>query len=266
MDPSASLSAPHAIRKMIKDGDYTGPTKGFVPGFTQCNVIILPHSEAYSFFRFCESNQSVCKLIIPPSEPGNFNFDTLGKDIDIRYHLPKYQILKHGQLVQECHNIEEHWRDDLVTFAFASYLSFDNLLAQYGINPPSANPTTPLPLYISNLSCNSVDKYEANQILAMRPLTKLNLISAIQAATLSRLPYALPLHFGEPNEVGIKDLSKPNFGEPLTCKEGQLPVFWGSSLTAQLAIAKAAPEFCIMNSPHHLLVTDRQDLELAVTK
>ena len=94
MDPSASLSAPHAIRKMIKDGDYTGPTKGFVPGFTQCNVIILPQSEAYSFFRFCESNQSVCKLIIPPSEPGNFNFDTLGKDIDDSLPPPQVSDFK----------------------------------------------------------------------------------------------------------------------------------------------------------------------------
>ncbi|PCK32910.1 D-glutamate cyclase family protein [Pseudoalteromonas piscicida] len=266
MDPSASLSAPHAIRKMIKDGDYTGPTKGFVPGFTQCNIIILPKSEAYSFFRFCESNPSVCKLIIPPSEPGDFNLEALGKDIDIRHHIPKYQILKHGQLAQECQSIEPVWRDDLVTFAFASYLSFDNLLGHYGINPPSANPTTPLPLYISNLPCTKVDNYEANQVLAMRPLSKPSLIHAIQAATLSRLPFALPLHFGKPSEVGISDLKKPNFGEPISCKKDELPVFWGSSLTAQLAIAKAAPEFCIMNSPHHLLVTDIQDLELAVNK
>ncbi|RRS08437.1 DUF1445 domain-containing protein [Pseudoalteromonas sp. J010] len=266
MDPSASLSAPYAIRKMIKDGDYSGPTKGFVPGFTQCNVIILPQREAYDFFNFCQRNPETCKLLIPPTDPGCFRADELGKEIDIRHHIPKYQIFKDGQQAQKCQQIEQLWRDDLVTFFFASYLSFDYLLSQYGIASHSVNPTTPLPLYISNIPCNPVGKYTATQVLAMRALSKPDLIKTIQAATLSRLPFAMPLHFGTPQEVGIDDISKPNFGEPLTFSHNRLPVFWGSSLTAQLAITKAAPEFCIMNCPHHLLVTDIQDLELAVHK
>ena len=31
-------------------------------------------------------------------------------------------------------------------------------------------------------------------------------------------------------ELGIKDINKPDFGDPVTFKEGEIPVFWVSIL------------------------------------
>ncbi|MCG7561140.1 MULTISPECIES: DUF1445 domain-containing protein [Pseudoalteromonas] len=265
MDPKASLTAPNAIRAMIRAGDYSGPTNGFVPGFAQCNVLILPEAYAFEFMTYCHHNADCCPLLASSISPGCYHLDQLGQDIDIRTDIPRYRILKHGQLTEEVSDIKQLWRDDLVTFALASYLAFDNVLNSFGISSPLANPTHSLPMYISNIESNQVGPFSGNKVVCMRPMSKPELIKAIQAGSVSRVPHGIPLHFGEASDIGINNLNKPNFGEPLPIANDKLPVFWTTSLTAHLAITRAAPELCIINSPQHLLVTDKADLNLVIS-
>ncbi|WP_046003990.1 D-glutamate cyclase family protein [Pseudoalteromonas rubra] len=264
MDPKASLTAPNAIRAMIRAGDYSGPTNGFVPGFAQCDILILPEANAFEFQTYCQHNADCCPLLATSIAPGSYHLDQLGQNIDIRTDVPRYRILKHGQLTEEVSDITHLWRDDFVIFALASYLAFDTVLNSFGIPSPLANPTHSLPMYISHLESNPVGPFGGNKVVCMRPMQKQELIKAIQAGSVSRVPHGIPVHFGEPGEIGIKNLGKPNFGEPIAFAAPKLPVFWTTSLTAHLAITRAAPELCIINSPQHLLVTDKADLSLVI--
>ena len=49
----------------------------------------------------------------------------------------------------------------------------------------------------------------------------------------------------------------------MTIKEGEVPVFWACGVTPQVAIANAAPDFCITHSPGHMLVTDIPNSKMA---
>ncbi|MBE0370250.1 D-glutamate cyclase family protein [Pseudoalteromonas aurantia] len=264
MDPSASLTAPHAIRKMIREGDYSGPTIGFVPGFTQCNIIILPKEYAYDFLQFCHLNPDACSLMAYSDSPGSYTLGTLGKDIDIRTDIPRYRVFKNGQLIEDVHDLSPIWQADLVTFALASYLSYDYALNCAGLKSSAINPLHGLPLYISTLPCKSAGIFSGFNVVSMRPFTPSDLVKAIQIGALNRSPHGLPVHFGEPKDIGIYDLNKPVFGEPIDINKKCMPVFWTSNMTAQLAITKIAPKLCIINSPEHLLVTDQQDVSLAI--
>lgn len=264
MDPSASLTAPHAIRKMIREGDYSGPTIGFVPGFTQCNIIILPKEYAYDFLQFCHLNSDACSLIAYSTNPGDYNLEALGKDIDVRTDIPRYRVFKNGQLTEDVNNITQLWQADLVTFALASYLSYDYALDCVGLKSSAINPLHGLPLYISTLPCQTAGIFSGFHVVSMRPFTPSKLIKAIQVGTINRSPHGTPVHLGKPKEIGISDLSKPAFGEPIAIEKGCMPAFWTSNMTAQLAITKIAPKLCIINSPEHLLVTDQQDVSLAI--
>lgn len=133
MDPKASLTAPNAIRAMIRAGDYSGPTNGFVPGFAQCNILILPEANAFEFQTYCQHNADCCPLLASSISPGNYHLDQLGQDIDIRTDIPRYRILKQGQLTEEVSDISHLWRDDFVAFALASHLAFDTVLHSFGI-------------------------------------------------------------------------------------------------------------------------------------
>ena len=97
----------------------------------------------------------------------------------------------------------------------------------------------------------------------MRPMQPVDAIRAIQIC--SRFPqvHGAPVHFGDPAAIGIRDISKPDFGDAVTIKPGEVPVFWACGVTPQAVIKQARPDFCITHSPGHMLVTDVLNSSLA---
>ena len=76
--------------------------------------------------------------------------------------------------------------------------------------------------------------------------------------------HGAPIHFGNPEMLGIKDLSQADFGDAVTINDNEVPVFWACGVTPQVAIEQAKPPFCITHSPGCMLVTDRRNSQLAV--
>lgn len=74
----------------------------------------------------------------------------------------------------------------------------------------------------------------------------------------SRYPgvHGAPVHLGDPARLGIADLAKPDYGDAVDLKPGEIPVFWACGVTPQAAIAQARPEFCITHAPGAMLITD----------
>ena len=58
------------------------------------------------------------------------------------------------------------------------------------------------------------------------------------------------------------DLSSPDFGEAVTIKDGEIPVFWACGVTPQTAVMDAGLPLVITHSPGHMLITDLRDEEL----
>lgn len=56
--------------------------------------------------------------------------------------------------------------------------------------------------------------------------------------------YGTLIHIGDPSVIGIKDIDRPDYGDP-SDMDGCVPVFWASSLTSHLAI-KSAGEFILL--------------------
>ena len=51
--------------------------------------------------------------------------------------------------------------------------------------------------------------------------------------------HGAPVHVGAPAALGIADLSQPDFGDAVTLRPGEVPVFWACGVTAQLALQGA---------------------------
>ena len=68
--------------------------------------------------------------------------------------------------------------------------------------------------------------------------------------------HGAPIHMGDPLAIGISDLSKPDFGDPVTVREGEIPVFWPCGVTPQAAVMAAKPSVAITHAPGHMLITD----------
>ena len=52
-----------------------------------------------------------------------------------------------------------------------------------------------------------------------------------------------PIHVGDPEALGIRDLARPDFGDAVTIHPDEVPVFWACGVTPQLAIAALGPSW-----------------------
>ena len=68
--------------------------------------------------------------------------------------------------------------------------------------------------------------------------------------------HGAPVHMGDPKEVGVDDVMKPDYGEAVDIYEGEIPVFWPCGVTPQAAIENAKPPIVITHAPGHMFITD----------
>ena len=70
------------------------------------------------------------------------------------------------------------------------------------------------------------------------------------------LAHGDPVQIGRPEALGITDLDRPDYGDPVPVHEGEIPVFWACGVTPQEAIERARPPIAITHAPGHMFVTD----------
>ncbi|MCY1314326.1 putative hydro-lyase [compost metagenome] len=71
--------------------------------------------------------------------------------------------------------------------------------------------------------------------------------------------HGAPIHIGDPAELGIADLSRPDFGDAVELQPGDVPMFWACGVTPQAAVMASKLPFAITHAPGHMLVTDAPD-------
>ena len=98
----------------------------------------------------------------------------------------------------------------------------------------------------------------------MRPMRPADAIRAIQITTRFPSSHGAPIHIGQPWSIGIDDLSKPDYGNPVEIKADEIPVFWACGVTPQAVIAEIKPPFCMTHAPGAMLVTDRLNAQAGI--
>lgn len=252
-----------AFRQHVRRGEFVTHTAGIVPGVVQVNLCILPADWAAEFLRFCRVNPKACP-VLAVSDAGDPMLPELGHDIDVRTDLPMYRIFNDGVVTEEVTDISEHWRSDLVTFAIGCSFSFEEALMTSGVPLRHIEQGTDIAMFRSNIETVPVGRFSGNVVVNLRPLVPMDAIRAIQIT--SRYPgvHGAPLHLGDPTQIGIHDLDKPDYGDVVKVKDGEVPVFWACGVTPQSIVEKSKPPFCITHKASHMLVTDRLNSELAV--
>ena len=259
--------APHpvslAVRKDCRAGKLIGPTADLAPGYVQGNLVILPEGLALRFESFCRLNPKPCP-IIGISRVGDPCIPELGFDLDIRTDLPRYRIWRSGELLDEPTDILDHWRKDLVAFVIGCSFSFDEALIAAGLRIRHIEQRCNVPMYRTNIECAAADPFAGPMIVSMRPFNPTDVIRAIEITSRFPAVHGAPIYVGDPSRIGITNLDKPDFGDPVQIEEGEVPVFWACGVTPQAVILASRPEFAITHAPGAMLVTDRQNAELAI--
>lgn len=256
------MSSPATLRDAIRQGTCTSHTSGLASDHVQGNVVILPKAQADDFLRYCQRNPRPCPLLAV-GEAGDPALPGLGADIDIRTDVPRYRVWRRGELVEEPTDIRALWRDDLVTFVIGCSFSFEKALQQAGIRLRHIDQGRNVAMYRSGIATVPAGPFHGPMVVSMRPLRAADAIRAVQITSRFPAVHGAPVHLGDPALIGIRDLSHPDYGDPVEVMPDELPVFWACGVTPQAAIAQARPEFCITHAPGAMLITDLLNHQLA---
>ena len=71
------------------------------------------------------------------------------------------------------------------------------------------------------------------------------------------------VYMGDPQGLGIRDLSRPDYGDPVEVLPGETPVFWACGVTPQAVALESKPPLMITHAPGHMFITDLRDEDLA---
>jgi uncharacterized protein YcsI (UPF0317 family) len=251
-----------AARLACRGGAVRGSTAGIAPGYVQGNLAILPQDLATDFLRFCQLNPKPCPLI-GLSDPGDPRLPALGEDLDIRTDLAGYRVWRDGEIVDEPADVLAWWRDDLVAFVLGCSFSFEEALTAEEIPLRHVEEGVRVPMYRTNIDCAPAGRFSGKLVVSMRPLRPADAIRAVQITSRFPAVHGAPLHIGLPQAIGIVDLAQPDYGDPVTVRDDELPVFWACGVTPQSVIAAVKPPFAITHQPGSMLVTDIPNRRLA---
>jgi uncharacterized protein YcsI (UPF0317 family) len=224
---------------------------------------VLPKALAADFLLFCQRNPKPCPLL-SVSDPGSTFFPGFGDDLDIRTDVPRYRVWRNGEMIDEVTNVSPFWREDLVSFAIGCSFSFEEALVAEGLDVRHISCASNVPMYRSNIATQSAGPFHGPMVVSMRPFKPAEAIRAIQLTSKFPSVHGAPVHLGDATQIGISDLNKPDYGEPVEIRAGEIPVFWACGVTPQAVLMASKPEFCITHAPGYMLVTDKLNAQLAI--
>ena len=263
MDQARIVKSAAEMRALARRGEWRGATSGHCPAHQQANLVILPKEAAAEFAAFCTRNPKPCPLIeiTPPGEPEPARS---APGADVRTDVGGYRVYRNGELTEQRGEIRDLWRDDLVAFLLGCSHTFDHALIEAGVSVRNVECNTTVSMFVTNVACRPAGRFHGPTVMTMRPIpeAQIELVSQLSR----RYPHAhgAPIHVGSPEKIGITDLSRPTYGDPVAIHRGEVPVFWACGVTPQLAICDCGSELAITHSPGCMFVTDRHDREFLV--
>jgi uncharacterized protein YcsI (UPF0317 family) len=254
-------STGEAIRQLARSGKLTGPTPGMALGYVQANLVVVPQALAFDFLLFCQRNPKPCPLL-DVTEPGDPEPKLVAPAADARTDVPRYCVYQQGKLVAEPDHLKEWWRNDSVGFLLGCSFTFESALLQAGLPVRHLEAGCNVPMYRTNRLCRPAGVFCGPMVVSMRPMTPEQAVRAVQVCSRFPRAHGAPIHFGDPVAIGITDLSRPDFGDPVEIRPGEIPVFWACGVTPQAVAMEVRPALLITHKPGHMFVTDLKDSDL----
>lgn len=254
---------PKEMRALIRKGEWAHPTPGLCLSHVQGNMLVLPKEWAYDFLVFAQRNPKPCP-VLDVTEPGCGEAKIIAPDSDVRTDIPKYRVWVDGVLKDEPTDVLKYWRDDLVAFLLGCSFSFEGALLDAGIPIRHIDMGRNVPMYVTNIQCRPSGRLSGPMVVSMRPVKHSQVPKAVLCTGRFPAVHGAPVHIGDPSAIGIKDINRPEFGDPVEIREGETPVFWACGVTPQAVVMNSKPPFAITHAPGYMFIGDPKDSDFAV--
>ncbi|EWC48472.1 hypothetical protein DRE_02241 [Drechslerella stenobrocha 248] len=226
----------------------------------QANLIVLPSRYVKEFRNLCLRNSHACP-VLEFTGPGGYR-PNLAAEADLRTEIANYRVYTAGRLTPRCGDILEEWTHDHVGLLLGSSYNFEAALDAGGVRSHNVKQNLVVPMYKTNIPLNPAGAFSGFCVVTMRSYPP-SMIGWVREIT-----GRYPDHHGEPiawgwdgaENLGIRrkvEMGLVDFGRPIYVPDGEIPVFWASSISALAALEEAQLEDVWMsNEPGSLFVTD----------
>ncbi|GAA3154181.1 hypothetical protein GCM10017687_85060 [Streptomyces echinatus] len=207
-------------------GAWPDPPPGVAAGHTQANLIAVPADWAYDMLLFCQRNPKPCP-VLDVTDAGSPR-TVLAEGADLRDRpaaLPG--VWQDGELVDEPTDARAYWRDapGVVPARLQLHLRVGagpggraDPACRAGPERADVRDRPGLPGGGPAARADGrVHASGAARASGCRDPGEQSLLPAVHGG---------PVHCGDPAALGIEDLDRPDFGDPVALADGDIPVFW----------------------------------------
>lgn len=259
--PDWAAMEPVQARRIFRENALVRPTAGMCAGYAQCNLLVLPSALAADFREFARRNPFSCP-VLEESEKGSRSLKKIAADVDLARDFPRYRVWRNGELCAEPLDVADLWNDDLVAFLIGCSFSFEDALLREGIPVRHIEEGRNVPMFRTSVDCVPYGAFSGKMVVSMRPMTPEQAERAREITARMPRVHGAPVEIGCPQRIGVRDIFRPDFGDPVTVREGEIPVFWPCGVTPQSVVMNVRPPFAITHAPGHMLIADVKNRDL----
>ena len=253
------------IRDRVRNGELSSHTAGLcVLGSAPDKRGNCPRSLCRHVFCLLSEKPLPCPLV-DVGVTGDPLLTRLGADIDIRTDVPRYNVYRDGRLTDSPKDISKYWTDDLVAFALGCSFTFERALAEAGVPMRHIEERKTVPMFRTGFETKPEREFSAMLVVSVRPIPTKQVTKQVDTVTelCRNYPFAHgpPFHVGHSGEIGMSNLSRPDWGDPVEVHGGEITAFWACGVTTQAALESARPPIAITHRPGAMLITDIPEQE-----
>ena len=228
MPARSALTTGHDVRTACRSGDLTGQTSGLAPGYAQCQP---GHRSQRARVRFPavlpEEFPKPARCSMSPSRVRSAPRHA-APEADLRTDLPRYRIWKDGELSSEPAAVSDLWQDDFVSFRHRVLIHIRSGHAAGQACPcVTSNRITTSPCTGQTSPAAPPGVSPGPLVVSMRPMTPAQTVHAVQITSRYPSVHGAPIHIGEPAAIGVSHLERPDFGDPVEVRNGEVPRLLG---------------------------------------
>ena len=251
---------PAQVRAAIRRGEIDFPTAGMCAGYAQANLVILPPEYAADFEEYTRLNPFPCPVL--EIVKGSPITHAMGEGASLVTDIPRYRVYENGVFTKEPTDASAYWKEGYVGFLIGCSFSFEEALLAAGIPVRHIEQGCNVPMFKTSIATKKAGPFEGPMVCSMRPMTPEQARRAYEITAAMPNVHGAPVQIGHPEAIGVADVMKPDYGDPVEIREGEIPVFWPCGVTPQAAVENAKPPIVITHAPGHMFITDIRNADL----
>lgn len=251
---------PAQVRAAIRRGEIDFPTAGMCASYAQANLVILPPEYAADFEEYTRLNPFPCPVL--EIVKGSPITHAMGEGASLVTDIPRYRVYENGVFTKELTDASAYWKEGYVGFLIGCSFSFEEALLAAGIPVRHIEQGCNVPMFKTSIATKKAGPFEGPMVCSMRPMTPGQARRAYEITAAMPNVHGAPVQIGHPEAIGVADVMKPDYGDPVEIREGEIPVFWPCGVTPQAAVENAKPPIVITHAPGHMFITDIRNADL----